>query len=495
MAQSTSAGNVQSTNARRRTAIPPRPQRPLNILKFLKNTIGKELTRLSFPVEFNEPLSMLQRVLECLEFASILDRAARENDGHLQAALVALYHAASFMRISDRIKKPFNPLLGETYELDLWNEPEGYRAIVEQVEHHPPVTAIHVESRHGWQLQTTVAATSMFRLAKMAVEISSAGGSVITFKNNNRSYSLSRPHTSLSLLSKSPTLTVSGPTSVRVLRENAAFMSRLGASNMQHSPGECDMVAGMHFGAVRSGIFSSGNRYELSGKTVGDERYKLRSDDCTQYCEVFDSQSGETVERADRSLAAGEESRLQNTHLMAHFQVFLNQPMDGSICATDVRLRPDQRLMEMGDYDSAESVKSHLEQKQRARRSAKRPITEMWFTKNPACLERNATQLVPDWVLQRDYFQMKEQGWNDNRYGVDFQARGRSLFGFLDAVEKYDENIRVNADVNNNTTDCVNEQTLSSTSFTKSSTALSDETSLQLVQSIEKYCDDNQYRS
>ena len=125
----------------RRKTIPPRPERPLNILKFLKNTLGKELTRLSFPVEFNEPLSMLQRLLEGLEFSWILDKAAEENDPELQACLVSLYHFGCFMRISDRIRKPFNPFLGETYELDLWDEPEGFRAIVEQVKHHPPTNS------------------------------------------------------------------------------------------------------------------------------------------------------------------------------------------------------------------------------------------------------------------------------------------------------------------------------------------------------------------
>ena len=129
---------LSSSNTNRRKHIPARPERPLNILKFLKNTLGKELTRLSFPVEFNEPLSMLQRLLECLEFWWILDRAAKEDDPELQANLVALYHFGCFMRISDRIKKPFNPFLGETYELDLWDEPEGFRAVVEQVKHHPP---------------------------------------------------------------------------------------------------------------------------------------------------------------------------------------------------------------------------------------------------------------------------------------------------------------------------------------------------------------------
>ena len=40
-----------------------------------------------------------------------------------------------------RNKKPFNPLLGETFEY----ETEDIRLLAEQVSHHPPVTAFHVE--------------------------------------------------------------------------------------------------------------------------------------------------------------------------------------------------------------------------------------------------------------------------------------------------------------------------------------------------------------
>jgi len=38
--------------------------------------------------------------------------------------------------------KPFNPLLGETYEL----QTDEFKFIAEQVSHHPPITAWHVEA-------------------------------------------------------------------------------------------------------------------------------------------------------------------------------------------------------------------------------------------------------------------------------------------------------------------------------------------------------------
>lgn len=43
----------------------------------------------------------------------------------------------------ERLGKPFNPLLGETYEL----QKGDYRIVCEQVSHHPPVSAFHAESK------------------------------------------------------------------------------------------------------------------------------------------------------------------------------------------------------------------------------------------------------------------------------------------------------------------------------------------------------------
>ena len=76
----------------------------------------------------------------------------------------------------------------------------------------------------------------------------------------------------------------------------------------------------------------------------------------------------------------------------------------------------------------------------------------MWFVKNPSFPERKPDQVVPDWVLARDYYAQKANGWSANDQGVDFEARGRCLFGFVEAQEKLDDSIKINADVNNNHT-------------------------------------------
>ena len=46
--------------------------------------------------------------------------------------------------IVDRYWKPFNPLLGETFEFI--DKAQGYAVVCEQVSHHPPVSALHAES-------------------------------------------------------------------------------------------------------------------------------------------------------------------------------------------------------------------------------------------------------------------------------------------------------------------------------------------------------------
>ena len=47
-----------------------------NLWSFLKQCIGKELTRISMPVQWNEPISLLQRVAEYMNYAYLLKKAA-----------------------------------------------------------------------------------------------------------------------------------------------------------------------------------------------------------------------------------------------------------------------------------------------------------------------------------------------------------------------------------------------------------------------------------
>uniref|UniRef100_A0A915D6Y9 Oxysterol-binding protein n=1 Tax=Ditylenchus dipsaci TaxID=166011 RepID=A0A915D6Y9_9BILA len=122
---------------KRRDCIPERPHGSISLWSIMRNCIGKELTKIPMPVNFNEPLSVCQRITEDLEYAYLLDRAAEKQTPVNKSAMTT---------------KPFNPVLGETYECDR-TEDLGWRSLTEQVSHHPPATAHHAEGQQWTMFQ------------------------------------------------------------------------------------------------------------------------------------------------------------------------------------------------------------------------------------------------------------------------------------------------------------------------------------------------------
>jgi len=57
------------------------------------------------------------------------------------------------------LSKPFNPLLGETFE---FVSPGHYKYIAEQVSHHPPITAYAVLGDAGFIRETVVLGKTRF---------------------------------------------------------------------------------------------------------------------------------------------------------------------------------------------------------------------------------------------------------------------------------------------------------------------------------------------
>lgn len=83
-------------------------------------------------MNFNEPLSMLQRLTEDMEYAHVLDRASQITDSCEQMCYVAAFTVSSYSTTATRTGKPFNPLLGETFECDRMDD-LGWRSVCEQV--------------------------------------------------------------------------------------------------------------------------------------------------------------------------------------------------------------------------------------------------------------------------------------------------------------------------------------------------------------------------
>lgn len=75
---------------------------------------------------------MLQRLSEDLEYHELLDKAAKCHSSLEQMCYVAAFCVSAYSTTVYRTGKPFNPLLGETFELDRRRE-SGYRSLCEQV--------------------------------------------------------------------------------------------------------------------------------------------------------------------------------------------------------------------------------------------------------------------------------------------------------------------------------------------------------------------------
>jgi len=115
-----------------------------SLFKQLSQFIGKDITSMiSLPVWIFEPFSFLQVMSEPLQFDEALFKASTVEDPQLRIAYLAAWIAGGYS-CAVRTKKPFNPLLGETFEYV--PEHKRWKFIAEQVSHHPPVGVARAES-------------------------------------------------------------------------------------------------------------------------------------------------------------------------------------------------------------------------------------------------------------------------------------------------------------------------------------------------------------
>jgi hypothetical protein len=114
------------------------------VKSFGKNLVAsKELTSISMPVRLFEPRSYLERLTDGWWSApSFLNKAAHTSDPVERFKLVMTFAVSGFFNTVENQKgKPFNPVLGETYQATF---EDGTRIHAEQASHHPPITCWQV---------------------------------------------------------------------------------------------------------------------------------------------------------------------------------------------------------------------------------------------------------------------------------------------------------------------------------------------------------------
>nr|CAB3496356.1 unnamed protein product [Digitaria exilis] len=113
--------------------------------KMMHKYIGSDVTSLvTLPVIIFEPMTMLQKMAELMEYCELLEKADQCEDPYMRMAYASTW-AVSVYFAYQRTWKPFNPILGETYEMV---NHQGITFLAEQVSHHPPMGVAHCENEH-----------------------------------------------------------------------------------------------------------------------------------------------------------------------------------------------------------------------------------------------------------------------------------------------------------------------------------------------------------
>ncbi|XP_065812701.1 oxysterol-binding protein 1 isoform X7 [Labrus bergylta] len=344
----------------RRTRIPDKPNYYLNLWSIMKNCIGKELSKIPMPVNFNEPLSMLQRLSEDLEYFELLDKAAKCQSSLEQMCYVAAFTVSSYSTTVHRTGKPFNPLLGETFELDRLKEC-GYRSLCEQVSHHPPAAAHHAFSEKGWSLRQEITLASKFRGKYLS--IMPLGSIQCLFEKSNNHYSWKKV-----------------TTTIHNIIVGKLWIDQSGEIDVvNHKTGDrC------HLKFTPYSYFSRDVPRKVTGVVTdkeGKAHYVLSGtwDEKMEFSRVMQSSKGEngtegkqrTVYQTLKAKEIWTKNPLpegaENMYYFSSLALTLNEHEEG-VAPTDSRRRPDQRLMEDGRWDEANAEKQRLEEKQRITR-------------------------------------------------------------------------------------------------------------------------------
>ncbi|KKY27317.1 putative oxysterol binding protein [Phaeomoniella chlamydospora] len=345
-------------SVRRRATIPPPAIMPPSLIGFLRKNVGKDLSTISMPVSANEPLSLLQRAAEQLEYSELLDRAACATDSVERLIFTSAFAISSLSsnRVKERsIRKPFNPMLGETFELI--REDKNFRFVAEKVSHRPVQLAFCAESPDWVFTQSPLPSQKFWGKSS---EIITDGKARLRLHSSAETFSWSAATSFLrNIIAGEKYVEPVG--SMTVLNETTGQKCIITFKAKGMFSGRSEDVTAQAFDA-------HGDELPLGLNGTWTSTLHLTEHGSTRSDKVIWT-VGPLVDKPEKHYG------------MTRFATNLNEITeieDGKLPSTDSRLRPDQIALENGDYESAETLKNQLEERQRARRKAMEEKGEKW---------------------------------------------------------------------------------------------------------------------
>ncbi|XP_058102071.1 oxysterol-binding protein-related protein 1D isoform X3 [Magnolia sinica] len=347
---------------------PKEKEKPVGLWSIIKENIGKDLSGVCLPVYFNEPLSSLQKCFEDLEYSYLVDRAlewGKQGNSLMRILNIAAFAVSGYASTEGRQCKPFNPLLGETYEADYPDR--GLRFFSEKVSHHPMIVACHCDGR-GWKFWADSNLKGKFW--GRSIQLDPVGVLTLQFEDGE-TFQWSKVTTSIYniILGK---IYCDHYGTMRI-RGNGNYSCKLKFKEQSIIDRNPHQVQGF----VQDN--RTGNKVAMLVGKWDEAMYYVLGDPSTKP-KGYDPMS-EAVLLWERH-----KSVTQTRYNLTPFAISLNELTPGlleRLPPTDSRLRPDQRHLENGEYEMANTEKLRLEQSQRqARKLQERGWQPRWFRKD-----------------------------------------------------------------------------------------------------------------
>lgn len=183
-----------------------------------------------------------------MEYAKILDVASADTvQPDKRAAYVAIFGLSNFSSAERDANKPFNPLLGETYELTT----PDIQSVTEQVSHHPPISAMYAYNRrfkYKWWLNQETKTKFQGRYLDAFQQFNT----YVEFENRPEKYEIINPVLSVhNLVVGTMYVDIGGTMKASLITES------------ENDTGYCCTLK-----FTKKGWFSSGDEYKVEGEVV-----------------------------------------------------------------------------------------------------------------------------------------------------------------------------------------------------------------------------------
>ena len=331
-------------NFEKRTSLPHKINCPKNIVKEMITNLTK---RLPSPVYFNEPLSMGQKECEKFLYMDLLKKAGLEESKEMQMCYIAAFIIGEIFLNIGRNLKPFNPIIGETYEY--YDNEKNFRFYSEQVSHNPQVNAYIAETPEFAYYGDTLN-TNSFKFLKGAIELLFINKIHVHCKKTNSHYIYNPPSVYVKGIMKPPLYSDYAGTTVIQNINDTSYRCELKFIEEGWTPDSLGGFEGTVFKDYENVV------YLLRGNWKS-EIYMTDPDGNN---------------RVDLLKINDEEEYLKNnidSYVIPEYSCRLNQlteELEKSLPKNDSRFRQDMRLLEKDeDTTEAQKFKERYEEKQR----------------------------------------------------------------------------------------------------------------------------------